>query len=110
MANWLRKWNVTSHTNKSKTYVVSEGTATVLGKQKTVRGCSCASWRFKKVDPLTGLRPDCKHITATFGTIRLEKQLAIEEETRLLLDEWAVVEVTRMPQLNLLASMDDRSI
>ena len=109
MANWTRKWTVTSFTDKKKSYVVSEGSGAVLGKMTIVYGCSCPAWRFKRADPLTGLRPDCKHIEATFGTIKLEKQIAIEECTRLLLDEWTVVEITRMPQLSM-ETMEDRGI
>lgn len=109
MASWIRKWTVTSFTDSSKEYVVSEGKAAVFGKNKTVYGCSCPAWKFKKVDPLTGVKPDCKHITATLGTVRLEKKLAIEESTRKLLDEWAVKELSFIPDIGM-ESMEDRSI
>lgn len=109
MASWTRKWEVTSFTDSSKTYVVSEGIGQVLGKSATVYGCSCPSWRFKKVDIFTGIRPPCKHIQATFGTIKLQQKIAIEEETRLLLDQWAVKELTFMPDIGMEA-MGDRSL
>lgn len=109
MASWNRKWTVTSFTDTSKQYVVSEGTDIVLGKRKTVHGCSCPAWRFKKVDLFTGTRPDCKHIIATLGQIKIEKNLAIEESTRLLFDQWAVKELSFIPDIGM-ESMEDRSV
>src|SRR5438067_726128 len=101
MANWTRKWKVTSFTDRSKEYTVSEGTSLINGKQTTVYGCGCAAWRFKKADPSTGLRPDCKHIEATVGKIKIENKLAIEAATRLLLDQWAVEEITALPKMQM---------
>jgi predicted nucleic acid-binding Zn finger protein len=51
---WAAQWNVNSHSDPSKVYVVSVA--------KTGRwACSCPAHRFAKNGP-DGNKPDCKHI------------------------------------------------
>lgn len=108
MAKWSKKWKVRSFTDQSKEYVVSEGTDMVLGEWATVMGCACAAWRFKKIDPRTGRRPDCKHIQATLALrererlekLTLEKE-QLSEEYALLLSQWEVEEVMVLPKLGM---------
>jgi len=107
MPSWHRKWKVTSFTDSSIEYTVSEGTTRTGASDITpCFGCSCAAWRFAKKNILTGLRPDCKHIKSVFGKLKLEREEQVNEETRLLLDAWAVEEITAyIPQSR---AMEDR--
>lgn len=109
MASWKRKWTVTSFTDTSKEYVVSEGVDLIHGKRCTVYGCGCPAWRFKRVDSLTGLRPNCKHIEATLGQLKVEKKMVVETATRKLLEEWAVKELSFIPDIGM-DVMEDRSV
>lgn len=99
---WVKKWTVTSFTDSSISYTVSQA-------KDGHYGCSCPAWRFKKADLTTGLRPDCKHILATAGKVAEKMLQKINEETRALLDLWAVEEVYTMPDLDM-TPMYDRTI
>ncbi len=107
MPSWHRKWKITSSRDSSVEYTVSEGTTKTADSLTTpCYGCSCAAWRFSKKDILTGLRPDCKHIKSVFGKLQLAREEQVNEETRLLLDAWAVEEITVFVAPN--RTMEDR--
>ena len=47
---WVNRWEVSSHTNPDKKYVVGQ-------KSDGSWGCACPRWKFQKSP-----REDCKHI------------------------------------------------
>lgn len=64
MPKWIDRWNVSSHTNPDKEYVVSRA------DDMETWGCSCPAWKFQRHRIRDGI---CKHIR--------EVQMSIEHMT-----------------------------
>lgn len=60
MPKWIDRWNVNSHTNPDKEYVVSRA------DDAETWGCSCPAWTFQRHRIRDGI---CKHIREVQATI-----------------------------------------
>ena len=73
MPRWVERWNVRSHTNPDKEYVVS------LAEDGETWGCSCPAWKFQRHRIRDGI---CKHIRQLQNIQHIQEMEFAEEEER----------------------------
>lgn len=96
---WIRQWVVKSFTVSDTEYTISE-------KVDNSYACSCKAWIFQRKKFPNG---HCKHIEAVLASLAIKAGRVLEEAARLLLDQWAVEEVTTLPGIGM-GHFEDRSI
>jgi len=84
---WAKRWKVTSFTDSSQVYTVSQ-------HNDGHYGCSCKAWIFQRKRMPNG---HCKHIEVILAKLAAAAEKVLVEATRKLLDEWAVQELEYIP-------------